>query len=198
MPRRGAEPTPIYLSPSTDSGTADGVGGNGEDSSSLPTTTNRNRNPAVVTVAQARRALAECGVARQDRVLERAAPSRVFAWCQWWKRERDRRGPGIGSGALVERILSPDEPPERVRSFEERQRDYGEQIADWLRRRMPGVCPESEREQPHFAAIAVVLRLHQEYGKGRLTVREHGPTIQAAVVDAQRRFDLPPIRGEAT
>jgi len=46
---------------------------------------------------------------------------------------------------------------------------------------MPDLCEPT----PHYAAVAAVIRLHYTVGKGRLTIREHGPIIRAAVAATQ-------------
>lgn len=57
--------------------------------------------------------------------------------------------------------------------------EYGRRVNAWLTQHFPELTdPEWG---PHPAAIAVVHVLHSRYGKGRLTVREHGPAIRRAV-----------------
>lgn len=104
-----------------------------------------------------------------------------------------------------------------VPSMEERlakEDAYGESVRNWLLQKMPDVCKQDPKvvdghrrcygdaeattlassSEPHHAATAAVYRLHQRYGKGSLTVREHGPEIRSAVktanVEAIAEYEL--------
>ena len=60
------------------------------------------------------------------------------------------------------------------------QAAYGNQIRDWLRKHFPQWNTD-HGNRTHPAAITAVIRLHHQHGKGKLTVREHGPAIRSAV-----------------
>lgn len=73
------------------------------------------------------------------------------------------------------------------------QVQYGRDIKAWLSEYFPDLCRPNWG--PHPAAIAEVIRLHYQYGKGQLTVRKHGSRIRAAVKAFDKRF---PSTGEGS
>lgn len=76
-----------------------------------------------------------------------------------------------------------------------RQEEYGNEVDAWLSRHFPELTdPLSGR--PHLAAFSAVVRLHGRYGKGRLTRREHGEQIRAAVDWWEREYGPEPAVGE--
>lgn len=105
----------------------------------------------------------------------------------WYDAQNGRVGPGV----LVAELRAGGNPDggRDDRSLLERDRAYGEQIAEWLNHHFPDLRQPSG--QPHPAAVAAVIGLHHSHGKGRLTVSEHGPEIRAAVRAWRKRFDSP-------
>lgn len=89
---------------------------------------------------------------------------------------------GAGPGLLVLAIRQGRQPaPKRSRLAD--QAAYCDQIVAWLRRHFPELC--DDHRSPHPAAAVAVIHLHYRFGKGRITKREHGSEIRAAV----RRWD---------
>lgn len=147
---------------------------------------------------------------RAPALVALSSPSVVLGWCQWWDAQR-----GVQPALLVERIQSGDEPPELTKrlSESERQAAYGRSVVEWLAQKMPefftvnAKVVEATRKAygdveantlaassgAHPAATAAVMRLH--YSDGKLTVKEHGPVIRAAVreFDARALADLKDI-----
>lgn len=147
--------------------------------------------------ASAIKALEERGVINAAKLVGLSTPVKVLGWCRWWDTQR-----GVGVALLVDRIRSGEEPPAVVEPDSATR--YIDGVVDWLHRKMPEVFAvsaavvkatrttygdvEAKRLEssagPHPAAVAAVIRLHHSTG-GKLTVKEHGPTIRAAV----REFD---------
>ena len=98
----------------------------------------------------------------------------------------------VGPGVLVAAIREGRSPAPRPLDSIERNRRYARQVCDWLNTHFPDLCQPSGH--PHPAAAPAVFRLHHRYGKGRLTVREHGPQIRAAVKAFDQRY--PPLSEE--
>lgn len=156
------------------------------------------------------RALEERGVDRAGEYVDKSDPITVLGWCKWWDGQKN-----VGPGLLVARITSGAKPPTEQKSSLSEERTYGEQIHDWLRKWFPDLCRvnpeivELERKvhgdefadrmaaysDPHYSAVAAVTRLHQRFGKGSLTVGEHGAEIRAAV-EAEDREQIEYLRGK--
>ena len=68
--------------------------------------------------------------------------------------------------------------------------EYGRQIAAWLARELPDVCDE---HGAHPAAVAAVIRLHYEHGRG-LTKTRHGAAIRTFVRAWEERLLEPADR----
>jgi hypothetical protein len=153
-----------------------------------PTPTPSPSLPAVVVDGEGREGLVADLVVRgvrhqnaQSLVADHSA-DRVATAIAWF----DEQQPGsVGGGVLVAAIREGRAPRPRTGSLD-REREYGEQICDWLNQHFPELREPSGR--PHPAAIAAVIRLHHAYGKGRLTLREHGGAIRAAVRRWGERF----------
>lgn len=146
----------------------------------------------------ATRALADRGIIRPEELLAFAAPANILAWCRWWDAQH-----GVRKELLAERIRSGETAP-ALKTAAGSQADYGDRVRDWLVSKMPDVCKVNAKvvdahrrlygdeladqleaaTSPHPAAIAAVLRLH--YRVGRLTVKEHGAEIRAAVREWDR------------
>lgn len=71
------------------------------------------------------------------------------------------------------------------------QAEYGRQIAAWLERELPDVC--DPRTGAHPAAVAAVIRLHHEHGRG-LTKTKHGAQIRAFIRTWEERLLEPADR----
>lgn len=116
-------------------------------------------------------------------LLQAASAQAIARTIDWWDGLS-----GAGPGVLVDAIRKGGviEQPE-PKSMLEQQRIYGQQIAAWLTQNFP----ELDRPHwgPHPAAVAAVIRLHHQHGKGRLTKREHGPEIRAAVKAWQKKWE---------
>lgn len=117
--------------------------------------------------------------ARLSSLLQNASLEAIARTIEWWDEL-----PDAGPGVLVEAIRKGGVAEQR--SVLERQREYGEQICDWLNERFPDLRQPSGR--PHCAAIAAVIRLHHQHGKGMLTKRAHGAIIRQAVKDFDAKW----------
>lgn len=160
-------------------------------SSLSTTTTNGSRDDAA-------RALRARGVIEGNiaAIANGQPPELVHAWCQYAAGQRH-----MGPGALVDGIRTGHQPPNTPHQPSSRdQAIYGQEIASWLRQHFPGLCKVDRRviewerkvygdaaaarlehhDQPHYAAVAAVIRLHYQQGRS-LTVKAHGPAIRAAV-----------------
>jgi hypothetical protein len=152
---------------------------------------------AVDVLAAAINELRIRGIGEPEQFVSLGADAIIGA-CHWFDDQRGR----VGLGVLVNELRAGGKPGyDARRSSLERQREYGQSIADWLAQKFPDLCRLDERvvvacrecfgdvdadalardRTPHPAAQAAVARLHQRYGKGQLTVKEHGPEIRAAV-----------------
>lgn len=95
--------------------------------------------------------------------------------------------PDAGPGLLVKAIREGRAPAEKKRDLLGEQRKYGDDIRDWLTQNMPEF--NRPNEGPHPAAVAAVIRLHHQHGKGRITRREHGSWIRQFVKDWKKRME---------
>lgn len=140
------------------------------------------------------------GIANPVELLTFADTDGILGAIRWFDSQH-----GVGPGLLAKAIRDggmPDFQPRRVRSLIDDQKLYAAQIIGWLGSKLPDVCRVPERiveldrqtfgeesalrlaacDQPHYAAIAAVLRLHAAGDK--LTVKEHAKQIRAAVAAA--------------
>lgn len=102
----------------------------------------------------------------------------------------------VGPGVLV-RAIREGRQPQRARTTSlEAQRSYGHDVTAWLQVKFPDLCDPA----PHPAAVAAVIRLHHQHGKGSLTAAAHGPAIRQAVAAFDTRYTQPstPTKGAAT
>lgn len=170
-----------------------------------PSQTNNNVNYIALSEKAARdaaeRALIERGVDRANEYAAQSDPITILGWAHWWDKQKN-----VTPGLLVSKIQSGQRPPADKKSSLDEERQYGNDVVGWLRDRFPDACkvnPEIvklERElypgpisdalegysDPHYAAVAAVLKLHHRKGRGGLTVREDGPEIRAAVRAADK------------
>ncbi len=128
------------------------------------------------------------GVAR---VLLGSWPSQVASWGReglaGYITELQARGVSAAETIAAIRSSNTPFPPaageiataHKGRTALDEQREYGEQIRDWLTEHFPDLC--DEHWGPHPAAVAEVIRLHYRDGKGALTERRHGREIRQAV-----------------
>lgn len=119
------------------------------------------------------------GIINPEQFLDAATPEAILDTCRWYDAQNGR----VGTGVLVAELRAGGragwQPEPRQRDVTAEQRAYADEIVAWLREHFPEV--DRPVYGPHPAAVAAVIRLHWVYGKGRLTVREHGPEICAAV-----------------
>jgi hypothetical protein len=136
------------------------------------------------------------GIGEPEQFVSLGADAIIGA-CHWFDDQRGR----VGLGVLVNELRAGGKPGyDARRSTLEREREYGQSIVDWLGEKFPDLCKVPERvvagcrecfgdvdadalargRTPNPAAQAAVARLHQRYGKGQLTVKEHGSEIRAA------------------
>lgn len=149
------------------------------------------------TANEAVAALRDRGVAEHALAeFETADPRTVMETCIWFDEQRGR----IGVGAFLLELRGRLSQRRRLSTLDA-EKEYGNQIRAWLLAKLPDVCKPDDRlvewerrlygedaarglaaaSEPHPAAVGAVIRLHHRYGKGQLTVREHGPMIRAAV-----------------
>lgn len=171
----------------------------------MTSTTNERTTQTYVESEQAARdaatrALADRGILRPEELLAFTTPANILAWCRWWDAQH-----GVRKELLADRVRSGETAPALKTATAASQADYGDRVRDWLVSKMPDVCRVNVKvvdahrrlygdeladqlaavTSPHIAAIAAVLRLH--YQVGRLTVKEHGAEIRAAVREWDRR-----------
>jgi hypothetical protein len=103
--------------------------------------------------------------------LDAEAIGRTIGWF-------DGQSGRVGAGVLVAELKRGGRPAQRAGLIEE-QRQYGQDITDWLRKHFPEF--DRPRFGPHPAAVAAVIQLHHRDGKRALTKRRHGAEIRAAV-----------------
>jgi hypothetical protein len=115
--------------------------------------------------------------------LDADAVRRTIAWY-------DEQQGRVGAGVLVAELRAGGKRPPKQSTADE-QREYADQVVDWLREHFPQ-WNRDDGNRTHTAAIACVIRLHHKHGKHGLSVREHGPEIRAAV----REFDA--LLGESS
>ncbi len=68
------------------------------------------------------------------------------------------------------------------------QAAYTQRCEDWLRAKFPELVNSHGRVHP--AAMTAVFLLHGKYGKGTLTIAEHGPEIHARVAAFLQRHHV--------
>lgn len=100
----------------------------------------------------------------------------------WYDRQNGR----VGAGVLVAELKNGGKQA-APKTPQERDREYGEQIVEWLRKHFPE-WNRDHGNRTHSAAIAAVIRLHHQHGTKHLSAREHGPAIRAAVQSFEERF----------
>jgi hypothetical protein len=122
-------------------------------------------------------------------LLQTCSLQAIARTIEWWD-ERSTAGPGV----LVEAIRKGGISEQR--SVLDRQAQYGEQICDWLNEHFPALKQASGR--PHPAAIAAVIRLHYEHGKGSLTPGRHGSQIRGAVKAWEKKWGTAALEGSGS
>lgn len=102
-------------------------------------------------------------------------PEAIEETVRWYDAQNGR----VGIGVLVTELRKGGRRDPSRRDLITEQRDYAQQIVDWLERDFPDL--DRPGYGPHPAAVAEVIRLHWRHGKARVSSREHGPAIRAAV-----------------
>ncbi len=132
--------------------------------------------------------MVERGIDNPDDLLCFASADAILGACAWWD---DR--PGSGPGLLATVIRSGGKPGYRTRrQTVAGQHEYADRIMAWIRRHFPDLGTD---HSTHPAAVLAVLYLHDEHGKGSLTVDEHGPRIRAFVARWDREHGIKELAG---
>lgn len=128
------------------------------------------------------KAMRDRGIVNPDELTVFASNEAIAGACRWFDGQQN-----AGAGVLAKVIRDGGLPGWQPRRSQlDEQREYGEQICDWLNERFPQLRQASGR--PHPAAIAAVIQLHFRVGKGQLTKSEHGPAIRAAVKAWEKKW----------
>lgn len=133
-------------------------------------------------LAAALKSLIDRGISNPQQFADLGVEA-IEGTCRWFDAQSGR----VGTGVLVHELRAGGKPnwsgPSSSSGSEllKEQVRYGDEIQAWL-------CQHFPECGPHPAAIAAVVRMHFLYGKGRLTVTEHGAEIRGAVARWEGRW----------